>query len=339
MVVYSVFITLVLILYSQYCFSKDKIVKYISSNILFLIVLLFLGLRKGIGIDYSHYEHAFQAIKIGEKMYLSEPIYYIFNKVFSLINYESMIFFVAFLSVYYFSISLNTNNRILYIPLAIFLLYIPSFTLMRQVLAIVHVIYGFSVDDDKHRFKWLIIASLIHKSMWILTILYFICKYVKISWHFVLIFCFVFMIIFTFSNMGLGLLEIILKYTPYAYYLNTIHLLTKRHVGILTILQLGYELSFFIYNKSSLKNRNNSFVNLLFMFMICSEIVGLRILIFATRVTFIFYPAFFIEVQKKQKRYKLFEYSGLFLAFLVAIGKLINTGHWDNVVPYSSLLF
>lgn len=339
MIIYTVFFSFVFLLYSQYCFVKDKLIKKTSSIFLFISVLLFLGLRYGIGIDYSHYEHAYQAIKIGEKFYITEPVFYIFNKIFSILNYESLVFFMAFITINFFKKSLNANNQKIFIPLSIFLLYIPSFTLMRQVLAIVLVIYAFSFDDNKNRIKWMIIASLVHKSMWILTILYLLCKFIKISWYFVLLICFVFAILFAFSNMGLDLLEKILKHTPYAYYLNTVHLLAKRHVGILTILQMGYEISFFFYNKSSIKNQNNSFVNLLFLFMICSEIIGLRILIFATRVTFVFYPAFFINVQCKKKRYKLFLYVGLFLSFIVAIGKLINTGHWDNVVPYRSLLF
>jgi len=146
------------------------------------IFSIILGLRYNFGVDYSGYYVNFNNINIlGDEEYkYTEPAFYYLNILFSHFSFNTMLFFIAVITLFlFYSRIKNEKNKTLIV--FIFLVYSSSYLL--QIIAlrqgIAAMIFFFSIEyinqrNFKKYFLGILIATLFHNSALILIFVYFL---------------------------------------------------------------------------------------------------------------------------------------------------------------------
>ena len=200
--------------------SFFKLINLTFLKIIFVILILFTGLRYNVGNDYLTYQYNFNAIKTGLGESVStEPLYLLINYISP--NFEFVIFFYAFFSFYFLYKALiffSDQYRILNL-LIFYSLYFIIFDIhiIRQGLSVSIVLYSY-IYLYKKEYKtflfWLLIAFLSHKSaLFVLVLLpFFKINFIKF-YSIYLIFA---SIIFSFfSNHVLSFIYLVMSYIPF----------------------------------------------------------------------------------------------------------------------------
>ena len=150
-----------------------KLKKLFIIFIMVLIPSILAGLRYGIGTDYFSYERIYNN-------YISMPNFnfYVYNglsieigffilvKISKIIfnSYSGFLFLSAFVTYFFAILSINRYGKYRYFGVMIFiyfiLLYAPSFNIVRQMVSVSIIIYGFKYIENKSFFKYLLIVLL-----------------------------------------------------------------------------------------------------------------------------------------------------------------------------------
>lgn len=184
---------------------------FLKKNRFFLLVL-FTGLRYEVGGDFQWYYNL--ALKID--MWQYERIELI-NKMFYTIIWElnlpaqSIIVIYGFLTIYFIQKGFNykrlKNNRNVYLTLFCFPMFLfYFFYFIRQGLAVAIVFYSYKYVKEKNFFKfifWIITATLVHNAAIIGIFIYYIDKFSKNFFVFLLPICIFIKDIFIFITKNL----------------------------------------------------------------------------------------------------------------------------------------
>lgn len=175
---------IILFLNISYVVTKKKIML----KLLFIILVLFSGLRYEVGKDFTSYEMVFTLIEkniISYEITKLEKGYLILLEVVNFFNGTQQLVFLimAIISNYFiYKFILETSDDI-FMSISIFFLvgiyYASGFNGIRQYLAISIFLFSIKYIEEKNILKYFIfilIASLFHKSCFILIGLYFILR-------------------------------------------------------------------------------------------------------------------------------------------------------------------
>ena len=151
-------------------------------------LILFSGLRYGVGDDYFTYLKIYEDIggmKLSEystNLYWKEPIFFMYTRIMRLLfkdNYIPFFCGMAFVTIYFFLKAAYQRNESIvwnvYIYLSTCLFYI-SMNQIRQLMAISIVLYSIQFIEEKKLNKYVIhilVASGIHNSALIMLPFYF----------------------------------------------------------------------------------------------------------------------------------------------------------------------
>ena len=160
------------------------------------LLCILLGLRYEFGADYPAYYLVYNSINIlgDDKYKYTEPAYYYLNVLFGSLSFNTMLFFIAIvtLTLFYSRIK-NFNNRTLI--LLIFLTYSSSYLLqivaLRQGIAPIIFFYSIEYINQKEFKKYafgIFIATLFHNSAALLILVYFLKNITRKQLYIVLIF-------------------------------------------------------------------------------------------------------------------------------------------------------
>ena len=327
--------------------SHDKCFSFICRSYLVFYLCFFASVRYGIGTDYHHYEYYYEAVKLGSKLvYNSSPLFLLLNKLCLLLKFDFkiFIFICSFITILYFTRSIN--NEVFIFEMLIFygLIYIQSFCIIRQMMACTIVIYGMKKEQQwTKEILLFILAALIHSSFWLIVLLYILSKVIKINisiCNYIILISFV---ILYFTNIIQFILvkaaSIIGIEMGAGYYILT------RHLGPVVLLRYCFMLCYlYIYNKIKCEDY---FLNLLIVVIFLAEFAGTRMPILAARLPQTFYVVFFmiftpdnwnklrVSMKKKYSLMKGALYSSIFLIYIVLYLQLTTGFKLNYVVPYT----
>jgi len=204
----------ILLLLIIYKLHKSIYILYIIA----LILILFSGLRYGIGVDYFSYEKHFEAIKFGYESNLEVGIQLIVHIANFFGSIQLAFFISSLITVIMFFKYINNFSMNYFISWIIFIsygtYYIGSFNLLKQYIAISIFAYSIKYIANSEFLKYLfsvIIASLFHISALILIPMYFLKLKLKF-YQYIIIF-----VLFIFS---LNIVEYLISFTKYSIYLD-----------------------------------------------------------------------------------------------------------------------
>lgn len=152
--------------------SKSKFIEKVLIVISFLITLLPMGLRYGIGTDYFYtYVPHFYGIAEGT-MNFSEIGYNLINKIIYELtgDYRVLFFVTSFIFLYFIYKGIYENSDNIFISCLLIFLnqsYFYSMNMVRQAIAIAIIFYAYKYIKRKQRIKYVLfclLASTIHIS-------------------------------------------------------------------------------------------------------------------------------------------------------------------------------
>lgn len=328
-------------------YGKNKEFSFIVRILVFLYLLFFSAIRFGIGTDYPHYEFYYHAIENGNTIYkFTEPIFYYLNFFCIRLELDFKVF-IAICSVLthvFFFRSVNKESFVYEVLLFYSLIYIQSYCLIRQMLACTISIYALKTKFPKWHLClfWLIIAALIHYTFWMVVFLFVASKYLKFPILFVVCLSMVAFLSLYFTDFLRKMLVFSSSFLPIK--LNEGYFQLIRRIGVVVLTRYVFML-LFLYLIAKLE-KSNYIINILFFAIFLVEIIGTRMLIFASRFPQTFYAAFFLIFTKKNnakisallcKKYAVEKYAFiimLLLTFFILYVQLLTGFHLNNVVPY-----
>lgn len=340
MLIYFVFYSLSILFSFSYSRSTRTVNYglYILS-IFFAYIFLFSFRSLSVGSDTAGYIREYFVYYADAPK--TEPLYRLFNALLRMLFVPPELFLMteACLICYFTSTLFSKKNIIFVLPLTFILLYIPSFNITRQCLAL--SIAYFSLFARKNVSKWstwlfLILASLIHKSIVFYCLLLILSTYARFSKRMYKI---IFLGLFIFIKLGIfeSFLYKFILMTPYRGYTDFFEGL---RTSISLINYLKWFLYFFLFDFVE-SNRNKNLLNMLILCMFSTDIL-VRLYPFLFRLSFLFSPVIipcvmvafeerkFSELKIMQKVY-FFALLGYFSLQLVSNIRGGNNG----IVPYS----
>ncbi|WP_369309234.1 EpsG family protein [Providencia rettgeri] len=346
------------VIYNSILFSSialSILYKKINSKLIskFLLILLFLilwvpaSIRYGIGTDYFSYLGIFENAKTG---YINTEIgYYFINIGVSLLELDPQFIFVISSFIIYFNLiaSLNKNFLLTATFIAICTFYLPSYSLVRQAIAISFAGLATAqiIKGNDFRFIIFIIAgALFHTSILILIPFYFL-KRVSIPKNLLIIITISASIIIYKSEVLIDVLNnSVLASTKYGYYAES-KFNTSAEIGS----GLGVVIKILIPMLAMIFVRNNKENNIILLFCVGSIIANVastKIYIF-NRVadTFMFLPYITLPLlleSFKLKTNRIIIIIGLLLSFGIYYERTIFTNLSINnsglgINPYVSI--
>lgn len=276
----------------------------------------------------------------------TEPIFYYLNFFVSDLNLDFK-FFIAMCSVlthFFFFRAVNKESFVYEILLFYSLIYIQSYCLIRQMLACTISIYALKTKFSKWYvcLFWLIIAALIHYTFWMVVLLFVVSKYLKFSILSIVCLSMIAFLLLYFTDFLRKMLVFSSNFLPVK--LDEGYFQLMRRIGVVVLIRYVFML-LFLYVIAKVE-KANSIINILFFAIFLVEIIGTRMLIFASRFPQSFYAVFFLIFTKKNnakvsamlcKKYVVEKYAfiiSFLLTFFVLYVQLLTGFHLNNVVPY-----
>lgn len=333
-------------LYSK---TESKNLAFVFKWTSFLILFLPIALRYNIGTDYSGY---IRHIANGAYEDIFELGWVIFIKLILSLNLDLQWFFIipAFLSLL---IIFNFAER-RYAYLIIFayatVMYVNSYTAIRQSFATVIFLLAIKAFLDKQRIKmlfWIILSCLFHKSMLLAGFMLLVCeidfKFLNSKTNIIIL---VFIFLLHYIGIGNLIMSNIVSYTLYAHYETSNY---NRDAEINS--GLGILLKFLIialmlfFGKKNLINYRLYNVSCIFLFCLAfSFVLFMEIHIF-NRIKDIFIIGFMIgllNMSFSQKQHTKFIIAIIMpLLFILLIGDIKNAQSSNfsglGIIPYQSI--
>lgn len=146
--------------------------------------VLIAGIRYGVGIDYFEYENNFYQNKFekGFSYFIKEPLNFFIMQITYWIcpNAVALFFVYSFLTMLVFLKAMEYYKDRMSMTLGLFIFYMTyylvTYNLIRQMLAVVLILYGSKYIFEKKFWNYLacvILAGMIHKTAYLMLILYF----------------------------------------------------------------------------------------------------------------------------------------------------------------------
>jgi hypothetical protein len=178
-------ISLVLCYIYEKKIDKSVLKNRIGWTLLIILPTVFISaIRYNVGIDFLAYESDFYKDKLAEGFdyFIKEPLNFLINVVTYMICpnsvaiftvYSFIVMFVFFRAIDYYRdrISLTLSLFIFYMTY-----YLPTYSVIRQMIAVIIILYASRYIFEKRFWKYLIcvaLAGMIHKTAWLMIILYF----------------------------------------------------------------------------------------------------------------------------------------------------------------------
>ena len=173
MTVYFLTIFLSLFCSSIVSFGKDLYLKKSSRIFVFLLLVLPLILRQGIGTDYKNYVNIFNSIQL-DSMVFSDLGWLLINKIVIYLNLGVQFIFVisGFLTIYFFYKDLTDKELFSFIIIFLCFLYFPSYNIIRQILSLSIIYYAIDKKNKYVKFCFFIFACSIHFATIVLILLF-----------------------------------------------------------------------------------------------------------------------------------------------------------------------
>ena len=337
--------------------KKDKRMKNILYNIVFLIPFFFLSIRYNIGNDYINYVNYFDRISHGE-IILKEPGYIFINYIISYMNMNVQWLFVIF-GFFYLLFSFKALPKKGF-ALGIFLLISISylyegFSAIRQGLVVAMLTYALhSVAKDSllKYLIWIGIASLFHLITAFLFLLAYPMVKIKLNKYISILIVLGLFFAIQFTHISESIFSLTATLFPrYAWYLNNIEYagVAKTSMGLLgPIVKISIVLPIFYYQDSIIKKFSKAQVIINFTLLyIISYIFHLKISIFgrvehAFVLAYIIAIVYFVYTFRSYTRLLIIYFIGLFY-YLMFMRYIINgTLEVNNDVlinPYQTIIF
>lgn len=335
------FIFIIFILQSN--IHKEQ--KRVLGVILTILMILISGFRYDVGMDYPIYEDMYNKIINGQSVRGEWGFVAICKLCISIGGNAQLMFFIfaiATILLFYKSYRLFSPNVIM--SLTIFLclgqLYLNTFNIVRQSLAIAIFAYSIKYIVNKNPFKYFIaifIASLFHTTALILAPLYFV---LRVKWSKLI--KVVFLAVLASSS---GIIINIIQNSPYEVYLRFERY--THSASIINILYLGLGLLIILYESklmATYKDRN-VFINLNLictgLFILYFIFSGTPLVMVVTRMNYYFlgvYAIIFARVicDLKIRTNKVLAESLLYIVlFALYIRNTVFVGGGDNIIPYN----
>lgn len=315
---------------------KQKKIEYFLLCSIGVLLAIISAIRYNVGTDYTTYLKIYNDTITTVK----EPGYMLINFVARFLNLSAQ-FPIACYSVatIYFAIKfIMDNSKKPILSILIFYTFTPFFlqtmNVIRQELAIFMFAYAIKFikeSDIKRYFLTIIIAGLFAHLTVLLTIpLYFFLN-LDLSKKIRVIMFGVFLIIgpIVFS---------LLKYTPYAFYLNY----AKNQDSISPVFVVSILLSLFLYIKTYKISESIEFKNLCFIYLCFSglSLINYNNILFTLleRILWYFLPSILVLVplycykSEKYKKIKIGIFCTLFIGIFIM--SIYINGESNNIVPY-----
>lgn len=293
-----------LFFHQHYCFflgyyvsyGKDKGTAAFSYIFTFFILVFISSVRYGIGTDYPHYEFYYYAIENGAKIYkYTEPVFYwlIRGTLYFKLSFQYFIVVTSLLTTLFFFLSVSKKTFFFEILLYYGLIYLQAFCLIRQMLACTISIFAFKkYGDSKIKCAFLLIfSSLVHRTFWILLLVYFLSFIINIKdskTTLIIITAFVLIYLTPVIDIVVTKILTMTKLESGDYFV------LMHRIG--PVVALRYLLMFF-YLYLIKKFANTKLNKLLMITLFVIEFSGTRILILASRLPQTLYSVFFFAVQ------------------------------------------
>lgn len=325
-----------------------------GTNIFFLIILCFCGLRYCVGNDYENYVILWESFSNGTfPLSRAEPGYLFLNYLFSKFEYGYyyVFFFAAFITYYF------VFKAIKQIQVDSFLAFFAIFTLgflitcndqVRQGIAMALFFYSLKFVVKENFIKYsscLLIASLFHYTALLFIPLYFLFKLkFELKWYvwFILICAFY---ILSLSGFFYSIMSKLIVMIPYygELYMTKLKFLEQEQLssgfGLLFVVLNGLYVSFLLNIKFSRTSSQNLYIKIYLLGILLFIVSNGFMLPERISFYFLYTNIFVIPIILNQKKYKL-------LNLLFIIGILVYYGlqsyyglEKHGAVPYRSILF
>ncbi len=258
-----------------YAKAKDGYACILFKILLFLLLFCPLAFRYDIGTDYSSYANILKTALQHDYMPGFEIGWYPIIYLIRLLHLDIHFFFVipAFLSVLVILYVIPRKYVWICIPVYLCFSWINSFNIVRQAFA--SIIFLLSINayllgNKKIMVFWGIVSFLFHTSLILLCIILFVMPFVKkhIPKTYTSAIAFIiFISILAIGNVGTRFFNIVVSYTPYSGYLNSIFAQkAKLGSGVGVLLKECILLLFILANKNRKKgaDRRNYALNWIF---------------------------------------------------------------------------
>jgi hypothetical protein len=339
-----------LFLASYYYPHFDKLFGFI----ILLLLILIGGLRDGIGWDYPSYvdwyingsrDEGLHGLEIGFLVLMN------FLRFFTL-HYNYLFFIIAFLTYFYVYLGVRRYAKEQTLPMVLYFLipsmFLYSFTLIRQFLAVAITFYCFNLLLDKKFILFtllMLMAISVHYSsalaFIIFLIVYFLVEKIKFYHMYILLF-----VSFFISQIGIiYLIEKFLVNSHYVYYVSNqavpVPYLKLLVLNVMAILVL------YFYQKNGFSNFKQKYFLILYFFSIClinlfSESIDLTRISIYFRIyeILLICPIIYYTLQKRRIILIFFLFSLYFFPFVRTLildssGRIPNE---NKLVPYQSIL-
>jgi hypothetical protein len=326
-----------------YSFSKDVYIAKIFKSTTFLILLIPLVLRYGIGTDYFQYGIMFNDIARGQQE-RTEPGYQFLNHTVYRFggDVQIVIALMGFFTQFFFFKAFPKKYFYLFVPLFVMTVYLWTYTTIRQIFVVSLAWYAYDVFFLKKKYvKFLLLilfGALFHFSSIIYLFIIVIFPFIKINRNTAMIIFLFILLSYNYAHLITNLFfELIVSKTPFAHYYG----ITRWWENATLSSGLGVLVRFITYFVMLLPciNDNKKEENktlLLFLISIFFDLLSMKIFIF-TRISRGLLFSYFLmikEIKTGKSRYRsVFLIIIYFLILIYFIGVLQS----NNSVPYRSI--
>lgn len=328
-------------LYSK---SKNKWFSVIFLICTFLSITLPVGLRYGIGQDYSNYVIGFERIIQG-KYVRGEIGFVLICKLVQKLGFSvQLVFFIfAFLTFYFLFKSIDKKYFFLCIPLYFLTCYNETYNIIRQCLAASICLYGTRCIIDKKynkAFLLYIFASCFHLIS-LFFILLFLLFHIRIDYrrNSYLIFLFI-LIIFSYYS-AIDLLNILLPDTKYSFYLVSDYMnksIRSTGIGVL-ISYIVYFLFIYLLNNITISSIKTRISYIMIFSMLIFKLLMQQVRLFYRFEIFLFitYMIIITECYKSNNKYRKIILIVIYIIYFILFFKSLLDNQVNNI-PYRSIL-
>ena len=211
---YIIYIFLLLFTLKEVFLTKNSKLVFVLFTVFFI---LFVGLRKDVGNDYSTYLENYLLINSGLEGSATEYLYVLTNLIFS---FDVFIFFISLFSFYYLHKAIAYFNKDY--PITSYFIYFGIFLItynihiLRQGISIAMVFYGYKYLYEKKRIEFIlfvILAFTFHKSALIVLPFTFLIN-INLTVKRQIILLVIATVVYLLSNVFVDLFYIIAANTP-----------------------------------------------------------------------------------------------------------------------------
>lgn len=337
-----------------FCYEHSKSnFKVFLWSVLFLSLWVPAAIRFGVGADYFRYLSMVESVRLG---YISTEIgFYFINYIvvwFDL-NPQWSIAISGFIVIF---LSLKAIPRN-YFTISVFVLvctfYLPSFSLVRQAIAIAFIAYAvkYYIDGNKKNYiVFVLIGSLFHLSALLLLPIYFVARFRVRSSILFLGILIISLLLFLGSGLNTLLNSELFLQSKYGYYATSDFIQdAKIGSGIGVLIKMLLPLMFIINAKKILKTNQNLNI-LLWMSVGCvlANVCSMKIHIFNRLAdTFLFVnfmvSSYIIASLEKNVIKQLYS-MGIIIVFIVFYCRTIQANYNDDlggigISPYKTIFY